>query len=143
MTWMFVAGLALAMVLGGWIIHRQRRRRHMGELAELPSRVTNPRQYAQLRTIKAWELVVADPSHACSWACESAGKRFPGDSAVPVPIAGCGRSCECRYAAVTEHRRHQRRRATERRHELRYDTDEDRRHVQGRRRGDHWGSGPK
>lgn len=143
MAWMTVAALTLAAALMVWAIQHRRRRRRLGELAELPARVANPRLYAHLRTIKAWELVVADPSHACNWACESAGKRFPSDTAVPLPIAGCGRTCECRYAAVTEHRRHQRRRDVERRHELRFDADEDRRHAQGRRKEDHWGSGPK
>ncbi|MFO1495620.1 MAG: hypothetical protein U1F26_13290 [Lysobacterales bacterium] len=143
MNWMILVTLALAAGVIAWAVQRQRRRRRLGELAELPDRVVNPRLYKHLRSIRAWELVVEQPAQACSWACESAGKRFPGDVAVPLPIAGCGRSCQCRYLAVTEHRRRQRRRDAERRHELRFDTEEDRRHTQGRRKEDHWGSGPK
>ena len=47
-----IVGLVLAVI--SW--RRQQRRRLLGELAEVPDRVTNPRQFQHLKRIRAWQL---------------------------------------------------------------------------------------
>ena len=128
-----VAVLAVVM----W--RRHQRRRLLGELAELPARVVNPRQFAHLKRIRAWQLEVEKSAKACTWAREARGKRFRTESSVPVPIAGCGTQCRCQYAPVTENRRHRRRMDPIDQPELNLDeTGGDRRHLPGRRKEDNW-----
>lgn len=130
-----IVGLVLAVI--SW--RRQQRRRLLGELAEVPDRVTNPRQFQHLKRIRVWQLEVDQPTKACSWARESRGKRFRTDSAVPLPIAGCGTQCRCRYQPVTENRRRKRRMDPVDQLELNIDTQgSDRRHTPGRRKEDNW-----
>lgn len=131
-----VAGAAaLAVVL--W--RRRQRRRLLGELAELPDRVVNPRQFVHLKRIRAWQLEVERSAKACSWARESRGKRFRTEASVPLPIAGCGKQCRCQYAPVTENRRRRRRMDPIDQPELNLDdTGGDRRHLPGRRKEDNW-----
>lgn len=143
MGWEFplaVAGIVVVIaLLAAWTRRRRDQRRHLGELAGLPRTVTNPRLYAHLLTIRAWELHSVDPARACQWARESEGKRFPAASAIKVPIAGCGKTCHCHYQPITEQRHRQRRTATLRREDIRYDPQRDeRRQARGRRREDQW-----
>jgi hypothetical protein len=130
-----IIGMLLAIVI--W--RRQQRRRLLGELAEVPDRVVNPRLFQHLKRIRAWQLQVDQPNTMCSWARESRGKRFRADSAVPVPIAGCGKRCRCRYQPVTENRRGKRRMDPIDQPELNIKSEgEDRRHTPGRRKEDNW-----
>lgn len=130
-----IIGLLLAVVI--WRRHQRQRLR--GELAEVPDRVTNPRLYQHLKRIRAWQLEVNQPTKACSWARESRGKRFRAESSVPVPIAGCGRQCQCRYQPVTENRRRKRRMDPIDQPELNIGAEGgDRRHIAGRRKEDNW-----
>lgn len=130
-----IAGLALAVVI--W--RRNQRRRLHGELAELPDRVVNPRLFQHLKRIRTWQLDVEQPTKACTWAREARGKRFRADSAVPLPIAGCGKQCRCRYQPITENRRRKRRMDPIDQPELNISAEGgDRRHAPGRRKEDNW-----
>jgi|GEM_PF-1994482 len=80
-------------------------RRQRGDLAKLPARVTNPRLHLNVRSVRLWQLRVETPAKACNWAQESAGRRFATATAVPVPIAGCGKACRCQYFPVADGRR--------------------------------------
>lgn len=136
--------IAAAVVIGGVLLgisvwRRHQRRKLLGELAELPPRVLNPRQFSHLKRIRAWQLEVEQSSKACSWARESRGKRFRSEASVPLPIAGCGKQCRCQYAPVTENRRRKRRMDPIDQPELNMDAKGgDRRHLPGRRKEDNW-----
>lgn len=134
------AVLALGLVVLTVVLwRRHQRRRLLGELAELPDRVVNPRLFGHLKRIRAWQLEVDRSAKACNWARETRGKRFRTESAVPVPIAGCGTHCRCQYAPVTENRRHRRRMDPIDQPELNLDASGgDRRHSPGRRKEDNW-----
>lgn len=136
-TALLLAGLVVLIVLG----HRRRQFNLKGELALLPAKVINPRQFAHLKTIRAWELTVENLPQACTWARETDGKRFRTHVAVPLPIAGCGRTCTCQYLPVTENRRRQRRLHALDQPELNLgdSTSPDRRDRRGRRQEDRWG----
>jgi hypothetical protein len=130
-----IAGALLAVI--AW--RRHQRRKLLGELAELPSRVLNPRQFAHLKRIRAWQLDIGQSTRACAWARESRGKRFRTEASVPLPIAGCGKQCRCQYEPVTENRRRKRRMDPIDQPELNFDAKgEDRRHLPGRRKEDNW-----
>ena len=66
------------------------RKGRRGELASLPTRVVNPRIFQNLKSVRFWQLKVDAAAKACTWAQQTAGRRFATDKAVPVPIAGCG-----------------------------------------------------
>ncbi len=83
----------------------KRRKHRRGEIANLPARVTNPRTLTHLRSVRLWQLRVESPAKACTWAQQTAGKRFSSESAIPLPIAGCGKSCRCNYLPVADGRR--------------------------------------
>ncbi len=135
-----IAAIVL-LVLAALFLGLRRRRARLGELAQLPSRVTNPRLYTKLRSIRAWELKAGEGVRACNWARESDGQRFRTEQAVRLPIAGCGRTCKCEYLPVTEARRRQRRRLINDETVLNMGAGKasDRRNKDGRRKGDHWG----
>lgn len=123
---------------------RLQRKRLLGELAVLPDRVLNPRQFQGLKKIRVWQLEVTEPERACQWARETRGHRFRCESSIPLPIAGCGTRCTCRYLPVTENRRRKRRRDPIDQPVLDFDSmGGDRRHVEGRRKEDHWHQGQK
>lgn len=138
-------GLALALALVAVLLWRRQRRRHLlGELALLPARVQNPRQFQGLKRIRVWELEVDEPARACQWARETQGRRFPCDGAVPLPIAGCGTRCTCHYLPITENRKRRRRRDPIEQPILDFEeTGGDRRHRDGRRKEDHWHQGQR
>lgn len=145
MGWELIGGFALLIVVIAVLAQRRRRRKRLlGEVAQLPARVVNPRLHASLRSIRAWELEVVSPAQACTWARESSGKRFRAEVAVPLPIAGCGKTCQCRYLPVTENRRRQRRFDPTAVNEIPYQPVQDqRRPKRGRRKEDNWSGGSK
>jgi hypothetical protein len=130
----------VALIIAAIAIRRRQFRALLGEVAGLPSRVTNPRLYAKLRTIRAWELKSAEGARACTWARESNGLRFRTEQAARLPIAGCGRKCQCEYLPVIEGRRRQRRALANAETVLNMGDGKasNRRHKDGRRKGDHW-----
>jgi len=140
LTLIAVSGLAAAALVAGVLVWRNRqRRRLLGELADLPARVVNPRLYTKLRRIRVWQLNVEQPAKACSWARDARGQRFRAESSVPLPIAGCGKQCRCRYEPITENRRHKRRVDPIDQPELSLgQSGTDRRQVRGRRKEDQW-----
>jgi hypothetical protein len=132
-------GIVVVVVIALLLWRRRRRQLQLGEIALLPARVVNPRQFAHLKRIRVWELKVEIPEKACAWARESSQHRFRGDVAIPVPIAGCGKRCQCRYLPVTENRKRRRRMDPIDQPELDLSSGgDDRRHSLGRRRGDQW-----
>ncbi|MGE4072074.1 MAG: hypothetical protein AB7E72_12960 [Lysobacterales bacterium] len=139
-TGAIVATIVL-LVVAALFLRLRRRRARLGELAQLPSRVTNPRLYTKLRSIRAWELKAGEGPRACNWARESDGQRFRTEQAVRLPIAGCGRTCNCEYLPVTEGRRRQRRGLVDAQTVLNLGDGKasNRRSKDGRRKGDHWG----
>lgn len=133
--------LAIALLAVAAVVLRLRRRRSvLGELAQLPDRVTNPKLYTALKTIRAWELHAADGVRACTWAKESNGTRFRTENAIRLPIAGCGRQCTCRYQPITEGRQNQRRQMSNATGVLNMSDPKEanRRVSDGRRKGDRW-----
>lgn len=121
---------------------RQMRRKMLGELALIPATVHNPRQFAGLKRIRIWELEVAQPERACHWARECRGHRFRVENSIPVPIAGCGTRCSCRYLPVTENRKRKRRKDPIDQPVINFEkAGGDRRHTDGRRQEDHWRGG--
>ena len=139
-TGTIVATIVL-LVVAAVFIRMRRHRALLGELGQLPSRVTNPRLYTALRSIRAWELKAGEGARACNWAHESDGQRFRTEQAIRLPIAGCGRSCQCEYLPVTEGRRRQRRRVINDQTVLNMGDSKagNRRSKDGRRKDDHWG----
>jgi len=139
------AGGVLATFLTAILLWRRQRRRHLlGELALLPARVLNPRQFQGLKRIRVWELEVDEPGKACQWAREADGRRFPCDSAVPLPIAGCGTRCTCHYRPITENRKRRRRRDPIEHPSIDFEAaGGDRRRHDGRRKEDHWHQGQR
>ncbi len=132
--------LVLVAVAVFW--RRQVRRRTLGELGLIPANVQNPRQFLGLKRIRIWELEVTQPERACHWARECRGHRFRVENAIPVPIAGCGNRCSCRYLPVTENRRRKRRKDPIDQLVIDYDkSGGDKRHTDGRRKEDHWRNG--
>lgn len=142
-----IGGLALVLALSITAIllwRRAQRRKLLGELALLPAQVHNPRQFLGLKRIRIWQLEVSQPARACQWARESCGHRFRTELAVPLPIAGCGTRCTCHYSPVSENRKRRRRRDPIEQAVIEFDaTGGDRRHVDGRRKEDHWHQGQK
>lgn len=138
-SWAVLLAIA-ALIIAAIVTRRRQHQALLGELAELPSRVTNPRLYAKLRTIRAWELESAEGARACTWARESNGHRFRAEQAARLPIAGCGRNCECQYLPVVEGRKRQRRILANAETVLNMDDGKagNRRRKDGRRKGDHW-----
>lgn len=135
-----VAFVVLAAAVAYW--RNQVRRRTLGELALIPAHVQNPRQFSGLKRIRIWELEVGQPERACHWARECRGHRFRVENAVPVPIAGCGTRCTCRYLPISENRKRKRRKDPIDQLVIDYDqTDGDRRHTDGRRKEDRWRNG--
>lgn len=133
------AVLALVLALAAAVFHWRRlvRRRTLGELAQIPATV----QFSGLKRIRIWELEVTQPERACHWARECRGHRFRVESAVPVPIAGCGNRCSCRYLPVSENRKRKRRKDPIDQPVIDFDkSGGDRRHIDGRRKEDHWGN---
>ncbi len=138
-TLAIAAVIALVLAVVGVLWRRQVRRRTLGELALIPATVQNPRQFSGLKRVRVWELVVAQPERACHWARECSGHRFRVESAIPVPIAGCGSRCSCRYLPITENRKRKRRMDPIDQPVIDFDkAGGDRRHAEGRRKEDHW-----
>lgn len=137
--------LACALTLAGLSIFAATRmlasrKLRRGELASLPDRVANPRVYNNLKSVRFWQLKVDAAAKACSWAQQSAGRRFPTDKAVPVPIAGCGKTCRCSYVPVVDGRRVGRREDPGQ--DIEYNpAATDRRAPRGRRKEDSWSGG--
>jgi hypothetical protein len=136
-----IAAAIVLLIIAALFLRLRRRRTMLGELGQLPSRVTNPRLYTALRTIRAWEFKAAEGARACTWARESDGQRFRTEQAIRLPIAGCGRNCQCEYLPVIEARRRQRRHLANAETVLNMGSGKagDRRNKEGRRKGDHWG----
>ncbi len=119
--------------------HASRKHRR-GELASLPERVVNPRIYQNLKSVRFWQLKVDAAAKACTWAQQSAGRRFPTDKAIPVPIAGCGKTCRCTYLPMVDGRRLMRR--NDPGLDIEYDPKAtDGRAARGRRKEDSWSGG--
>lgn len=136
-----VVTLAILGIFVAMRTHASRKVRR-GELASLPARVVNPRIYQNLKSVRFWQLKVESAAKACTWAQQTAGRRFPTDKAVPVPIAGCGKSCKCTYVPMVDGRRAMRR--DEPGQEIEYDPKAtDRRAPRGRRKEDSWNRGGK
>ena len=134
-----IVAVPLVILAGVLLWRRRQRRRMLGELALLPTRVMNPRLFAHLKRIRAWQLTVEQPAHACAWARDAKGMRFRTESSVPLPVAGCSKACRCRYEAVEENRRHQRRTDPIDQPELNLgESGGDRRQSRGRRKEDQW-----
>jgi len=116
------------------------RKGRRGELASLPTRVVNPRIFQNLKSVRFWQLKVDAAAKACTWAQQTAGRRFATDKAVPVPIAGCGKTCRCNYVPMVDGRRVMRR--DEPGLDIDYDPKAtDRRAPRGRRKEDSWMGG--
>lgn len=111
-----------------------------GELASLPERVVNPRIFQNLKSVRFWQLKVDAASKACTWAQQTAGRRFATDKAVPVPIAGCGKTCRCTYLPMVDGRRLMRR--NDPGPDIDYNpASTDKRAPRGRRKEDSWSGG--
>ena len=137
-----IAAAVLVLVAVVYYWRRQMRRRMLGELALIPAIVQNPRQFSGLKRIRIWELDVSQPERACHWARECRGHRFRVENSIPVPIAGCGSRCSCRYLPVSENRRRKRRKDPIDQPVIDFDkSGGDRRHTDGRRKEDHWRGG--
>ena len=129
----------LAILAGVVLWRRRQRRRMLGELALLPARVINPRLFSHLKRIRVWQLTVEQPARACAWARDAKGLRFRAESSVPLPVAGCGKTCRCRYEAIVENRRQKRRTDPIDQPELNLGAvGGDRRSSRGRRTEDQW-----
>lgn len=137
-----ITSVAAAVLVASVLLWRRHQRwRLLGELALLPKRVINPRLFKHLKRIRVWQLDVEQPTKACAWARESRGMRFRADAAVPLPVAGCGKQCRCRYEPIVENRRRKRRLDPIDQPELNLgEKGGDRRHSTGRRKEDHWHS---
>jgi hypothetical protein len=134
-----LAALVLAAAVAVVYWRRQLRRRTLGELALIPATVQNPRQFLGLKRIRIWELEVTQPERACHWARECRGHRFRVENSIPVPIAGCGSRCSCRYLPVSENRKRKRRMDPIDQPVIDFDqAGGDRRHIEGRRKEDQW-----
>jgi hypothetical protein len=135
-----IAVAIVFLIIAALFLRLRRRRFMLGELGQLPSRVTNPRLYTSLQTIRAWELKAAEGARACTWARESDGQRFRTEQAIRLPIAGCRRSCQCEYVPVIEGRRRQRRILINNQTVLNMGGSKasNRRTKDGRRKDDHW-----
>jgi hypothetical protein len=79
-------------------------------------------------------LRVPDLNRACEAARHYVGRTMDAATAPKLPLPGCGVvECRCRYERVVNLRRKERREATERRDEIRFETKIDRRANPDRR----------
>lgn len=79
---------------------------------------------------------------ACSQARQQAGKYYPGEERPRLPLPGCrAHACNCRFEAVKDRRRDERRQHEERRETIRFDdgTGDRRRRDRRSQNADPWG----
>lgn len=109
-------------------------------LGDIPARVFNPSRYKDMRSVLAWEFVAPNLSTACQYAKNHDGVRRQAFECPSLPLADCGsQTCQCHYRAVVDERRRERRKAHDRRGELRLEGGEDRRKLHDRRQdGAEW-----
>lgn len=98
---------------------------------EAPLRSLNPREFGDAGAGQLWMLRT---DMQCPNATKISGRRVRGDRAISLFTLGCqpGR-CSCHYLKVSDPRRQPRRLASDRRDEIRFSTDDDRRHNDDRR----------
>ena len=82
---------------------------------------------------KVWEFVA--PSGSCEDGRRRNGRRVELDVGAELPLHRCGLTeCHCHYRPVADHRGGERRTGSERREQLRFDANPDRRHGEKARR---------
>ena len=88
----------------------------------------------EAKGIQAQMLRVPDLNRACEAARHYVGRTLDAATAPKLPLPGCGVvECRCRYERVVNLRRMERREATDRRDEIRFETKIDRRANPDRR----------
>jgi len=116
MSWLLI-GLVIAGA--AWYFLRQRQRR---EAVESPVRERKP----AAKPVWGKRLVVPSSGKACPEAQKIAGQVFPLDKVPVLPLAGCTSrgNCLCRFETLPEQRGGaERRSGTDRRPDIRYDTE--------------------
>lgn len=97
----------------------------------IPARSLNPRQLGPAAAGQLW-ILRSDPS--CEHSRKLNGRRTRSDQAVPLLTVGCRPGqCDCHYQRTVDARRRSRRINEDRREQLRFSTDSDRRESDDRR----------
>lgn len=139
--------ISIALLLGvGFWLWRKRRAGKAGKSGasakalDVPNKVLNPRSYAGVKSILAWEFMAPNLSQACQFARDNAGLRRSALACTPLPEPHCNSgACLCHYRPIFDERRRQRRDAHDRRAEYRMDDKGDRRTQYDRRKdSSHW-----
>jgi len=142
MTEVGILLLVIAIIVVLVLLFR-RPRRHTLAASSHRARAGAPSKSKELekltRSKRFWGVEIQHPG--CAEAAQLAGKEFSMESAPPLPLVNCSADhCTCLYKGLLEHRRTGRRKARERRDEVRFDHEHpDRRsHKDRRRTTDSW-----
>jgi hypothetical protein len=108
--------------------------RASGERARSMARPSGTPVRTEAKGVEAQMLRVPDLNRACEAARHYVGRTLDAATAPKLPLPGCGVvECRCRYERVVNLRRRERREATDRRDEIRFETKIDRRSNPDRR----------
>jgi hypothetical protein len=108
--------------------------RASGERARSVARPSDTPVRTEAKGVETQMLRVPDLNRACEAARHYVGRTLDAATAPKLPLPGCGIvECRCRYERVVNLRRKERREATDRRDEIRFETKIDRRGNPDRR----------
>ncbi len=141
MLWVAIGAL-LVMVLGAalWMRAASRRPSKVATLLDAPVQAP-ARVVTKKPTVPSWgKRLVVDRSAACQTARILAGQCFPNAQVPSLPLKGCGNAaCRCVFEPVTDRRSgDERRTGSERRDQIRFEDDKDRRSGKSRRKDEHY-----
>jgi hypothetical protein len=142
MIWLSLVGIAL---VAGFFLLTLRRNEGKQSAANTAARTSQERPRSIARPsdtpsktdapgIDAQILRVPDLNRACEAARHYVGRTLDAATSPKLPLPGCGVvECRCRYERVVNLRHRERREATDRRDEIRFETKVDRRTNPDRR----------
>lgn len=143
MIWISLAGIAVIVAFVFVLLRRNAGNRSATNNAANSGSHDRPRSVARpsgvpVRTeakgVETQMLRVPDLNRACEAARHYVGRTLDAATAPKLPLPGCGVvECRCRYERVVNLRRKERREATARREEIRFETKIDRRAHPDRR----------
>jgi hypothetical protein len=142
MIWLSLVGIALIAGFFLLVVRRnddkQSATNTAGRTSQERSRsIARPRDTpirTEVKGVETQMLRVPDLNRACEAARHYVGRTLDAATAPKLPLPGCGVvECRCRYERIVNLRRKERREATDRRDEIRFETKIDRRANPDRR----------